>query len=42
MVCTGMAPEAVSGAWQLLAEVSAQDPSAPSWEFLQVLPLHND
>ncbi|EIE24970.1 hypothetical protein COCSUDRAFT_83663 [Coccomyxa subellipsoidea C-169] len=31
----GMAPEAVSGAWQLLAEVSAQDPSAPSWEFLQ-------
>ncbi|BDA42617.1 probable condensin complex subunit 1 at C-terminar half [Coccomyxa sp. Obi] len=31
----GMATEAVSGAWLLLAEVSAQDPSAPSWEFLQ-------
>ncbi len=31
-----MATEAVSGAWLLLAEVAAQDPSAPSWEFLQV------
>ena len=25
-----------SGAWLLLAEVSAQDPSAVSWQFLQV------
>ena len=29
----------VSGAWLLLAQVAALDPSAPSWEFLQVLAL---
>lgn len=28
--------QAVSGAWLLLAEVSAQDPTGPSWQFLQV------
>ncbi len=26
----------VSGAWLALAQVAALDPSAPSWEFLQV------
>ena len=26
----------VSGAWLVLAQVAALDPSAPSWEFLQV------
>ena len=29
----------VSGAWLLLAQLAALDPSAPSWEFLQVLAL---
>jgi hypothetical protein len=28
--------DGASGAWLLLAEVSAQDPSAASWQFLQV------
>ena len=26
----------ISGAWLVLAQVAALDPSAPSWEFLQV------
>ena len=30
------AREVAKGAWLLLAEVSAQEPSAPSWQFLQV------
>jgi len=26
----------VSGAWLVLAQIAALDPTAPSWEFLQV------
>ena len=32
----------VFGAWMVMVEVSAQDPAAPSWEFLQVCCPHPD
>ena len=42
-LCAGMRAGAdveraaeVSGAWLVLAQIAALDPSAPSWEFLQV------